>query len=248
MKDVANLRFEDQDGNVVLYSDYGRTSTLEFTSDQVYAYNKSTKSVRFDNNREGTMTFETELFDLSLLALLFGTSLKEGEQDIAKREKFTVSKGVTTLDALEAAPADGTLSVFEVDPKAMASHVRQLTLAASETPAAGEYYINKDNQIIVNADDFADGGAVAAYYLTSTNVKYFTVDAESFPEGYVIYGDTKIRGVDQKDEYIQFKLYNAKPQSNVTFGMDSDNVASLSISVDILSDGSGNMMTYSQIA
>lgn len=246
MKDCANLTWKDRSGNIVLYSDYARTTSLEFTSDQVYAYGKSSKRVRWDLDREATMTFETELFDLSVLAVLFGTSLVEGTNNVSARDLFSLEAGELT-GTLSATPATDTLAVYQVDPEATATHIQQLTLASSETPASGEYYIDDSNVITVSEDDFAEGGSFAAYYLTSKNVQYFTVNETDFPEAYEIWGQTTIRSVLQEDTYVDFYLPNAKPQSNVTLTMSADDVATLSITVDCLADGNGDMMTWSMI-
>ena len=54
LKDCANLRVESAStGKVALYVNYAKTTSLEFSSDQVFAMNKNVKAVRFDSNREG---------------------------------------------------------------------------------------------------------------------------------------------------------------------------------------------------
>ena len=54
LKDCANLRVENAStGKVELYVNYAKTTSLEFSSDQTFAYNKNVKAVRFDSNREG---------------------------------------------------------------------------------------------------------------------------------------------------------------------------------------------------
>lgn len=54
LKDCANLRVENAStGKVDLYVNYAKTTSLEFSSDQTFAYNKNVKAVRFDSNREG---------------------------------------------------------------------------------------------------------------------------------------------------------------------------------------------------
>ena len=75
----------------------------------------------------------------------------------------------------------------------------------------------------------------------------FTVDNVSFPGGYTIYADSAVRGTDQVDTFVQYQLLNVKPKSNVSFTMDADNVARLSIEWDILADSTGDMMHYVEV-
>ena len=77
--------------------------------------------------------------------------------------------------------------------------------------------------------------------------KTFTVDNVSFPGGYVIYGDTALKGTDQADNFVQFKLHNVKPQSSASLTMDVDNICTLEITWDVMGDSEGNMMTWSTI-
>ena len=78
LKDCANLTVKSKNtGDIALYSDYAKTSTIEFTSESVYAYNKTTKAVRWDNNREGTFNTTMEIFNMNIIAMLFGSTLEE---------------------------------------------------------------------------------------------------------------------------------------------------------------------------
>ena len=47
IKDCANLRIEPlATSKPAIYCNYAKTSSIDFTSEQVYAYNKSTKAIR----------------------------------------------------------------------------------------------------------------------------------------------------------------------------------------------------------
>ena len=118
------------------------------------------------------------------------------------------------------------------------------------TPATSENtYSIEGKTITLNTTTFANNdGYVACYYMVETDAKSFTVDDVSFPGGYEIYGDTYLRNTEQNDEFVQFHLTNVKPQSNVTLTMDVDNICSLEITWDILSDKNGDMMTWSKVA
>ena len=74
LKDCANLRVENAStGKVDLFVNYAKTTSLEFTSEQVFAMNKNVKAVRFDSNREGTFKTTMEVFPMDVIPMLFGT-------------------------------------------------------------------------------------------------------------------------------------------------------------------------------
>lgn len=61
LKDAANMQIVSQaTGKPVLYANYAKTSSINFTSEETYAYNKTVKAIRWDKNREGTFTTEME--------------------------------------------------------------------------------------------------------------------------------------------------------------------------------------------
>ena len=98
------------------------------------------------------------------------------------------------------------------------------------TPTTTENtYSISGSTLSFNTTTFAEDGYVACYYFVDQAVKSFVVDNVSFPGGYVIYGETTMRGTDQNDDFVQFKLHNVKPQSNATLTMDVDNICTLEI-------------------
>lgn len=76
LKDAANFSvYRNKDDKCVLFADYCQTTTINFTADSVFAHNKSVNAIRWDNNRTGTFTTTTELFNMEWLALLFGSDV-----------------------------------------------------------------------------------------------------------------------------------------------------------------------------
>ena len=243
LRDCANLQvFSAADKKLKLYCNYAKTSTLEFSSDSVFAYNKTTKAVRWDKDREGTFKTTMEVFDMQMVALLFGTTMTSATNPIAKREVLKVTSGAATLSAT---PKTGSLLIYKVDPEDKVTNIAEQEIGTTTTE--NKYAIDGTSLTFNTTTTFKDDGYVACYYLLDTPVKTFKVDNFSFPEGFYIYGDTAIRGTNQVDEYVQFKLHNVKPQSNVTLTMDVDNVCSLEIQWDVLADSEGNMMTWNTI-
>lgn len=235
-----------KDGKIKLYVDYAKTSTIEFTSDSVYANRKNVKAVRWDNNREGTFTTTMEIFNMDVIAMLFGVDIIAGKVPFMKREVCQVKGGKATLTTSDTIKT-GTLAIYKLDTSDMKSNLDEQKVG---TPATSENTYSIDGKTItLNTTTFTDNdGYVACYYMVETDAKSFTVDDVSFPGGYEIYGDTNLRNTEQNDEFVQFHLTNVKPQSNVTLTMDVDNVCSLEITWDILSDKNGDMMTWSKVA
>ena len=247
LKDCANLTVKSKETNKIkMYADYAKTSTIEFTSESVYAYNKNTKAVRWDKNREGTIKTTMEIFTMDIIAMLFGSELEEKQIPFMKREVCQVKGGKATLTTQDTIKT-GTLAVYKLDSSDMKTNLKEQIVG---TPSSAENtYSIAEKVITLNTTTFPDDtGYVACYYMVDTNAQTFTVDNVSFPGGYEIYGDTALRNTDQVDEFVQFELMNVKPQSNVTLTMDVDNVCSLEITWDILSDKNGDMMRWSKIA
>lgn len=243
LKDCANLRVENAStGKVDLFVNYARTSSLEFTSEQVFAYNKNVKAVRFDGNREGTFTTTMEVFPMDIIPLLFGTKFTNQSVPWAKREVLKVTSGSATL---EGNPKTGTLQVYKVMEDDKLTHIAEQTVGAVST--ANKYAIEGQTLTFNTTETFAEDGYVVCYYFVDSDVKAFTVDNISFPGGYVIYGDTALKGTDQADNFVQFKLHNVKPQSTASLTMDVENICSLEITWDVMGDSEGNMMTWSVI-
>jgi hypothetical protein len=67
-----------------MYVNYAKTSSLEFSSDAVFAMNKNVKAVRFDSNREGTFTTTMEVFPMDIIPMLFGTTFSSKTVPFAK--------------------------------------------------------------------------------------------------------------------------------------------------------------------
>lgn len=243
LKDCANLRVENAStGKVDLFVNYAKTTSLEFTSDQVFAMNKNVKAVRFDSNREGTFKTTMEVFPMDVIPMLFGTKFDDKTVSWAKREVLKVTGGVATLVGT---PKTGSLQVYKVLEDDKLTHVAEQTVGTTTT--ANKYSLSGQELTFNTTDTFAEDGYVACYYFVDQAAKTFTVDNISFPSGYVVYGDTALKGTDQADNFVQFKLHNVKPQSTASLTMDVDNICTLEITWDVMGDSEGNMMTWSTI-
>jgi len=244
IKDSANLQIiSNATSKPLLYIDYAKTSSIDFSSEQVYAYNKSVKAIRWDKNREGVFKTEMEIFEKKVVALLFGTAITSKTMSVAKREVLDVAAGGGGA-VLSATPKSGSLSIFILDSDLHTHGVEQTVGLAS---VENKYSIANNTELTFNATTFASAGKVVCYYLLDGTHNSFTVDNVSFPGGYTIYADAALRGTDQNDTYVQYQLPNVKPKSNASITMDSDNVMKISIEWDIFPNSSGDMMHYVEV-
>lgn len=179
---------------------------------------------------------------MDIIPMLFGTKFDNKTVPWAKREVLKVTSGSATL---EGTPKTGSLQVFKVLEDDKLTHVAEQTVGTPTT--ANKYSISEKTLTFNTTDTFAEDGYVACYYFVDQEAKTFTVDNVSFPGGYVIYGDTALKGTDQADNFVQFKLHNVKPQSSASLTMDVDNICTLEITWDVMGDSEGNMMTWSTI-
>lgn len=104
MKDAANLTLVDKKTKkVALFIDYANATSSEWSAERVYATKKGTNAIAWDSNRQGTLTIDSELFDLSYLALAIGSDIARGRDDIMKRKAVTVdaSREVVLEGAIE---------------------------------------------------------------------------------------------------------------------------------------------------
>lgn len=243
LKDCANLRIDNAAGKTQMTVNYAKTSSLEFSSDSVFAMNKNVKAVRFDSNREGTFTTTMEVFPMDIIPMLFGTSFSSKTVPFAKKEVINVVSGTVTMTGT---PKTGTLQVFKVKPDDKITHIKEQTVGTPAT-TPDTYSISSKTLTFSNTTFPDNNGYVVLYYFVDTSAKSFTIDNVSFPGGYVVYGDTNLRGTDQVDNFVQFKLHNVKPQSNASLTMDVDNICTLTIVWDVMGDAEGNMLTWSTV-
>ena len=220
IKDCANLKvFSNETQNLRLWANYARTSDLTFESEAVYAHNKTTRAIRWDNERTGTFTTTFEVFNMDVVAMLFGTEIASATTDWCKCAVLPVVSGtIVGVEQTEGEP----------------------------TTAPNTYSLSDQTLTLNSTTTFAEDGYVLVTYMLETQTNSFVVNSAKFPGGYHLYGDTFIRDTLQNDTAVQFELPNIKPQSNVTLSMNVENVTTLSVTWDILADANGDQLLWHQ--
>lgn len=94
MRDAANLTLVNKKtGRIDLFIDYANATSSEWTAERVFANKKGTQAIAWDTGRTGTLTIESEMFDLGYLAMILGSEVQKGTNQIIKREVFAVEDG-----------------------------------------------------------------------------------------------------------------------------------------------------------
>lgn len=115
MKDAANLIAVDlATGIPALYIDYANATSSEWSAESVYANKKGSRAIRWDDAREGTLTVDTELFDFGLLAMVMGSNIKDGSENIFTRNAGALTADRTITLSAEGQVDDKTVSVIKL--------------------------------------------------------------------------------------------------------------------------------------
>ena len=124
LREVADLTFFDLTTNKpFLYMDYAMTSSNEHTAESVYAVGGkgAPRRLKFDGNRQSTLTISTQIIDFRIIALLAGADVETGATNIFKREVLTAvdDEGDVKI-TLSETPVTGTVTVFPLSSDAIA--------------------------------------------------------------------------------------------------------------------------------
>lgn len=93
IRDAANLIFVNKrTKEIALYMDYANATTSEWSSESVYATKKGANAIRWDNDKNGTLVVDTEVFDFSYLAMAMGSDIIDGRDSIMQRVEVVIDE------------------------------------------------------------------------------------------------------------------------------------------------------------
>lgn len=251
IKEVADVQFEaleDDDrlgvkkGDIVLYLDTLKVSTIETTAEQTEATGGkgNVPLIIWDYGREVTLTLEDALFSPASLAVMMGGAGVEA----------TTANPVTVRYTQDVASVDATNSKIALEHKNLVASkdaqgvdeyvVRILDMSAGARGVVKATTVQALEQALAalgtDADTVIDEGVVttiqAGHKLklfydvkAGANTKdaayQITIDSQTFPGTYKVYGDTVVRNTNGADTAFQFVLPKAKVGSEVTFTMEA---------------------------
>ena len=217
----ADTRLDVAAGDVVLYLDTLKISTLETTAEQTEARGGrgNPSLIIWDYGKEITVTLQDALFTPESLLVMTGGAKKisgSGKPVSIRRTKL-----VSDSDDL---PTTYPYSWIDTEDGERGT----ATAAATGVPAAFPVRVFYDEEVTT---------ADAAYEVT--------IDAANFPGTYKIVGDTVVRNRNGKDTPFQFVIPKAKMGSEVTFTMEAEGDPSVfDMNLRVLRDDDGAMVKF----
>lgn len=230
IKEVADVQFEDlTTGQVVLFLDTLKVSTLETTAEQTEA--KGGKGnpplIIWDFGKEITVTLEDALFTMTSIGIGQGATVSTGiSVPIRYTQDVILSTTAATLKAVE-----GTKPVTFIN----------FTTGTRGTVAS--------NAVLATAAIGTVGDRVKVFYdvlAAGANAVTITIGPNTFPGTYRVIGDTVIRSkINGADSPYQFVIGQAKFNSENTLTLEAEGDPTVfNLSLRVLRDANGEMMKF----
>ena len=262
VKEVANVYFEalednaafgEKAGDIVLFLDTLKVSSIETTAENVAAQGGwgNPKLVMWDYGKEINLTLEDALLSLESARIMLGGKIKTPG----------VNDEVVTVHYTAEAKATGkTISLDNlVNPSTKNYFVE------GDLPTAEFRFINvtqgyrgvgtvSEDTITLTANDgqseAADKDIIRLFWTVEKNAESdgnsaveITISPDTFPGTYKIVGDTFMRNTNGKDYPFQFVINKAKVLSEVTLTMEAEgDPSTFEMQINVLRDESGEMM------
>lgn len=229
-KEVMDAILYDMGTNKpVIFFDTLKTSTIEVTSEKVYARGGkgNAKLITWELNKEGKMTIEDALLSPKSLELISGLATVEGEQTVYMRQstEYDVT-GETSVDKGDLFPLTASSTgVINLGFKPLEAATSILVYEADDdcgTP------INMAEATLTDKTLTVAGAAnkkVIVYYTfkSSSATETYVIDSSHFSGTYKLVGNTVIRNRETgKDEAFQIVIPNLKWSSNLNLGFTAE--------------------------
>lgn len=261
----ADTRLNVAAGDVVLYLDTLKVSTIETTAEQTEARGGrgNPSLIIWDYGREINVTLQDALFTPeSLLVMTGGAKKISGSGTPVTIAKTAIISAVGNLPAGQykwldtatgirgAVPAVYTASTdttvqagktYYTRTGTEGSYVYEAVASPTGNPSTSDYYE------LTSGTGAPTTFPVRVFYnkeVATANAAYeVTIDAANFPGTYKIVGDTVVRNRNGKDTPFQFVIPKAKMGSEVTFTMEAEGDPSVfDMNLRVLRDNDGAMV------
>jgi len=224
-------------GGVELYSPFANKFDMSITSDVDYAMASGSRAVRFDSNKQGTITLDFDVFEPKLLAIIFGGTdgFVDGATSIFGREVKTASTAITLASP---AIAD-SVSIYELESD-LIGHKAEIVETTS-TPTAGEFTVSGVD-VVMHADDV--GKKIVIYYtkLSAITASKYSINVSEFPEGYTVDFVTTMKAKATGSlANVNIIARNATPMTDSTLSFTEGSHTTLSVTLDLFPDANLNM-------
>ena len=262
VKEVANVYFEalednaafgEKAGDIVLFLDTLKVSSIETTAENVAAQGGwgNPKLVMWDYGKEINLTLEDALLSLESARIMLGGKIKNPAED----EDAVVTVHYT---------AEGVYGKDGLNLEALVNPSTKNKFNENDLPAAEFRFINVTQgyrgkgtvsegvaTLTGNNDETAAEKDVIRLFWTvekkadsqGNSAVEITISPDTFPGTYKIVGDTFMRNTNGKDYPFQFVINKAKVLSEVTLTMEAEgDPSTFEMQINVLRDESGEMM------
>lgn len=273
IKEVANVYFEAlakeeengiEVGDIVLFLDSLKVSTIETTAEQVDARGGwgNPKLVTWDFGKEITLSLTDALLSFESARVMLGGKIKQPKGDATVTVRYTArqavnSEGILSIKELqnpstkEAFPK-GDMPDKAVDGVRFINETKGIRGKAEFTEDSVTLKDNAGNEIVLTKKDNAND-IIRFFWAVEKkessegySALEITISPDVFPGTYRIVGDTFMRSAkDGKDRPFQFVINKAKVASEVTITMEAEGDPSVfDMTISVLRDESGEMMKW----
>jgi hypothetical protein len=240
IKEVANVYFEALDddklnpdikkGDIVLYLDTLKVSTVETTAENVSAQGGwgNPKLITWDYGKDINVTLEDAVVTFEELRIMLGAKLREAGKEDAEVIVHRSAECIYDGAALKPVKDDITLPEDQTNFK----YINRTQGVRSIDGA------KKSDRIIVFWEEKRVGGD------EGQEAVELVISPDTFPGTYKVVGDALIRNKDGKDDAFQFVINKAKMLSEVTLTMQAEgDPSTFNMTLNVLRDDNGNMMS-----
>ena len=282
IKEVANVYFEALEaedgtdikaGDIVLYLDTLKVSTVETTAENVSAQGGwgNPKLITWDYGKDINVTLEDAVISWEEMRILMGAKLKEASSSAPLKIRKNAETVVDLIQVPESGDITGYKFTYEKPTNAGLTVKGEHVLP--DTAVAEGHYIDRTNGIRgtykitapeqsgttmtveltpadISAVKVVSGVKIRLFWEDVTtdeakNATELVITPDDFPGTYRVVGDALIRSEkNAKDEAFQFVINKAKLLSEVTLTMQAEgDPSTFNMTLNVLRDDDGNMMS-----
>lgn len=258
VKEVANVYFEalednaafgEKAGDIVLFLDTLKVSSIETTAENVAAQGGwgNPKLVMWDYGKEINLTLEDALLSLESARIMLGGKIKnpaDGVETVEVHYTAEVKAGVDGAISFANLVNPSTKNVFAEADKP--TKFRFINVTQGFRGAGEGTTLTPNNE----KDKVAEGDTIRLFWTVvktqesaGNSAVEITISPDTFPGTYKIVGDTFMRNTNGKDYPFQFVINKAKVLSEVTLTMEAEgDPSTFEMQINVLRDESGEMM------